>query len=106
MAIFHPQKDVPVMTASRLQQYSLFLAGFKYDIRTIRNTVTLIVCRDCLYNREDTDLEQYSDKPLLRRGVGFCDCIVTSQASLTQTLQTSPQVTSAPAPYTIWWQQS
>ena len=31
-AIFHPKKGVPATTASRLQHYALFLAGFDYDI--------------------------------------------------------------------------
>ena len=30
-AIFHPKKEVPAMTAPRLQRYALFLAGFDYD---------------------------------------------------------------------------
>ena len=31
-AIFQPKKGVPAMTATRLQRYALFLAGFDYDI--------------------------------------------------------------------------
>ncbi|CAB4018206.1 Hypothetical predicted protein [Paramuricea clavata] len=31
-SIFHPEKGIPIMTATRLQRYALFLAGFEYDI--------------------------------------------------------------------------
>ena len=36
-AIFHPEKDLPSMTAARLQRYALFLAGHRYTI-VYRNT--------------------------------------------------------------------
>ena len=36
-AIFHPEKDLPAMTAARLQRYALFLAGHRYSIE-YRNT--------------------------------------------------------------------
>ena len=36
-AIFHPEKDLPSMTAARLQRYPLFLAGHRYTI-VYRNT--------------------------------------------------------------------
>ncbi|CAB4018994.1 Transposon Tf2-9 poly, partial [Paramuricea clavata] len=31
-SIFHPEKGIPIMTATRFQRYALFLAGFEYDI--------------------------------------------------------------------------
>ena len=36
-AIFNPEKDLPAMTAARLQLYALFLAGHRYSIE-FRNT--------------------------------------------------------------------
>ncbi|KAI5743861.1 hypothetical protein M8J77_022987 [Diaphorina citri] len=35
--IFNPDKSIPVMSATRMQHYALFLQGFSYDIR-YRNT--------------------------------------------------------------------
>ena len=34
---FHPQKSIPIVTAARLQHYTLFLAGYDYTIE-YRNT--------------------------------------------------------------------
>ena len=31
-SIFHPHKSIPVVTAARLQRYTLFLAGYDYQI--------------------------------------------------------------------------
>ena len=36
-AVFNPEKDQPAVTAARLQQYALFLAGHRYSIK-YRNT--------------------------------------------------------------------
>ena len=45
-SIFHPNKELPAMTAARLQRYAMYLSGHNYTIK-YRNT-KLHVAPDCL----------------------------------------------------------
>lgn len=74
--IFHPEKSIPVTTASRLQRYAIFLSGFTYNIE-YKNTrkhnnadglSRLPLETDAKSDREDADgifhMSQLEDLPI------------------------------------------
>ena len=73
-AIFHPKKGVPAMTATRLQRYALFLAGFDYNIEY--KSTTKHCTADGLFRlplqrtkREETEMSLHWPQRRIKKGV-------------------------------------